>query len=567
MSGAVQALLQAVSQGKPGVSVLEAIMGEDWAQFKAGNPRKALHLQYMVSQQRTRQSAGAGLAFRVGRRTPQALVKMISAGGAKDAKGLRAQMEYLRKDGTVELQRSERHFGIEIDEEEQGRIEASWGLSGSKVTGADKTSHFVVSFPIGTDRDAAARAGRAWAEEMFGAGRFDDRYDYYTADHRDTDHPHTHVVVARRGIEQGHWLKISRRSEMNYDVLREIQVEVAALEGIELEASPRLARGVHDLPPSPAEFWKVKQGLKLEPEAPAHTEESALVAAATVLAFSTQIEAEKKVLGLMSPEMDERLEAIVSTLRAGHQIEARKINSDTDLKELKVMSLQYVEKRAEIVQNFQDMDRDIKNIPDPTQRVALHRHVATLRREAALLLPDNKELQAYRQGGDEAAYQGLRGSGGGVGAEEVRRAAQVRVADIARQAGLDATELQARYGTEAVSKGLVRQWRALELTERSQTRSAAGLEPETRNQAVLAITGAHRQISLVYREAQSRLAEHGVSISEARREQEPRRNDAPPAENTQRTEDLEQVRRQQRARDEKKRDRGRGSRDDDGFGL
>ncbi|MEO1614170.1 MAG: relaxase/mobilization nuclease domain-containing protein, partial [Pseudomonadota bacterium] len=182
----------------------------------------------------------------------------------------------------MELQRSERYFGAPVDAAEAAKMQVSWGMDKPGEARVAQTSHFVVSFPEGTDRDAAERAGRAWAEEMFESGRFGDQWDYYTAYHRDTAYPHIHVVVSRRGMENGDWLKVSNRGALNFDALREVQVEVSEREGIFLEASPRLARGVHARPVPDAEYRRAQE-MGRAPVPPAHSEVSAAAAAAAVL--------------------------------------------------------------------------------------------------------------------------------------------------------------------------------------------------------------------------------------------------------------------------------------------
>ena len=123
-------------------------------------------------------------------------------------------------------------------------IAAAWGLPETDRGGADRTSHFVVSFPQGTDPDAAERAGRAWAVALFDSGAYGDRWDYYTAFHKDTAYPHIHVVVGRRGLDEGQWLRVSSRGELTFDRLREVQVDVAAREGIALTGTtPLKGRG------------------------------------------------------------------------------------------------------------------------------------------------------------------------------------------------------------------------------------------------------------------------------------------------------------------------------------
>ena len=106
---------------------------------------------------------------------------------------------------------------------------------------------------------------------MFGSGTYGgDSYDYYTAFHTDRAHPHMHVVVYRRGLENGEWLKVSERSDMNYDAMRSVLVDVAGREGIDLEATPRLARGLHDRPVPDAEYRRAGEQGRV-PVAPDHT--------------------------------------------------------------------------------------------------------------------------------------------------------------------------------------------------------------------------------------------------------------------------------------------------------
>lgn len=505
--------LQRAANNPNAPSVLDAVMGEDWAQYKAGNARKALQIQYAMDQQRSRRAAGAGLAFRVGRQSPQAMVKLINKGGAKNAQGLKAQMEYLEKDETVILQRSDGFFGLDVDGEQKDLIAEGWGLKDGGKSAYPMTSHFVVSFPIGTDPDAAARAGRAWAEKMFDSGTLGDRYDYYTADHRDTAHPHTHVVVSRRGLENGHWLKVSRRSLINYDSMRQLQVEVAADEGILLEATPRLARGVHDRPMPDARIRAEAERRGPAAQAPEHTEISAIAAAATILEFSNQIDSECQLVKT-TPAAAKSLIRIVTLLREGHQVTARLDRNEALIAELNDMLEQYDAARTAISKSFRTMDRDIADVDDPVQRVSLQRQTAELRREAALLLPDDKELQSFASPERGEDYVGIRTQGGGADADEIRRAARETADQIAQDAGLDPDEVAARYSQRRVSQGLVQQWRMLELEQRARARQNANEAPETDEDARRAVDLAHSRITEEYRTAETRLAGIGIAFSE-----------------------------------------------------
>ncbi len=287
-------LLERGRRAKPGLSALDAVMGEDWALVdfdRAGRPPVSRAGIAAAHARDVARFPGGGPGFSAGR-DPQAVVKMIRTGGASDIRGLRAQMAYLSRQGEEPLCRSERYMGAEIDADQAASLERAWAMPETAPEGgADRTSHLIVSFPEGTPVDAAEQAGRDWAEAMFGSGeQGGDSYDYYTAFHTDRAHPHMHVVVHRRGLERGDWLKVSRRSDITYDRMREVLVGVSREHGIHLEATPRYARGIHERPVPDAEYRRASAERR-EPEVPAHTPETALRAAAGLIHYARGAEA------------------------------------------------------------------------------------------------------------------------------------------------------------------------------------------------------------------------------------------------------------------------------------
>ncbi|MEM8541544.1 MAG: relaxase/mobilization nuclease domain-containing protein [Pseudomonadota bacterium] len=153
----------------------------------------------------------------------------------------------------VYLQRSERYFGINIEKDELSDFCKEWTeqtgvfTKGQKSLSSDPdlTTHIVISFPEHIEADSAHAAARDWAAEMFDSGKYGGKWDYITAFHTNRPHPHLHVIVNRRELENGDWLKISKRNEhINYDSMRDVLVEVAAKHGIELEATSRAERGL-----------------------------------------------------------------------------------------------------------------------------------------------------------------------------------------------------------------------------------------------------------------------------------------------------------------------------------
>lgn len=211
---------------------------------------------------------------------PQAVIKIIRNGGTHTPKEIKAQWDYISKEGTVNLERPESAHGANLERQQWSEESRHWAhLTGRYAPGQagpsniDMTTHIVVSFPPGTDPNDAYAAGRSWSERMFrpldhdnddidigpNAGAGDQfhpvqNYDYVSAFHTDRDHPHMHIVVNRRGSAHG-WLKISRRHPvMNYTNMRNVLVDTAAENNIILEATTRAERGVEGQPPTDAEL-------------------------------------------------------------------------------------------------------------------------------------------------------------------------------------------------------------------------------------------------------------------------------------------------------------------------
>uniref|UniRef100_UPI0028EAD947 relaxase/mobilization nuclease domain-containing protein n=1 Tax=Bradyrhizobium cosmicum TaxID=1404864 RepID=UPI0028EAD947 len=211
---------------------------------------------------------------------PQAIVRIVPRGGARTARQIRDQLNYLSRNGAVDLQRSERHQGVFLPYDRLDEIAQSWAeQTGNYQAGQsaaesnqDLTTHIIVSFPPGTDTSRAHAAGRAWTETMFGSGYNGGSFDYFTAFHVDRQHPHLHVVVNRRALE-GHWLKIARRHpQQNYDNMRAVLVDAAYDHGIELDATRRADRGIMERPITYAEFrrrQRVREAVAIRPEAEA----------------------------------------------------------------------------------------------------------------------------------------------------------------------------------------------------------------------------------------------------------------------------------------------------------
>lgn len=204
----------------------------------------------------------------------QAIVHIVNGGGTRTISRLCAQWNYITRKGAITLKRSERYAPATLPYNEFDAWARGWhaGAATYDIAGPhsesphDVTSHIVVSFPEGTSDGAAEDAGRDWAREMFqpdindpdNAGLPDRdllQYDYVTALHRDTRHPHLHIIVRRRpidgyldehsvvrrpllyiyGAENG--TDPAARSRMNCDNMRRVMARVAHRHDIVLEAA------------------------------------------------------------------------------------------------------------------------------------------------------------------------------------------------------------------------------------------------------------------------------------------------------------------------------------------
>ncbi len=499
MSYQVVDLLRAGRSAPKDVSALDAVMGENWAIVEAGRARRhrdvGLGLK-LAHRRNLERMGGGGLPGR----KPQAVIKMVRKGGASDVRGLRAQLAYLSRDGAQPVQRSEDFGGIDVDAEQAADIERSWRMPPEGSGRADRTSHFIASFPEITHHDAAERAGRAWAEEMFGSGNYGgDSYDYYTAFHTDRSHPHMHVVVHRRGLDRGEWLKVSQRSDMNYDTMRAVLVDVAAHEGIELEATPRLARAVHDRPVPDAEYRLAGREGR-QPVPPEHTRETAILAAAALIHQSRRFATEAQLVEHTAPEAAQVLYAASRAASEGGSLAIVFKNISTGQET--GMSQRIEEAKTEIRSNIAAMDRGMDEVGDSATRMRLARDIAELKAETAPLLGNARDLTPFTEPGTSGRYVGLDANRPSEMA--ARRWVEDEVRLVAARYGVDPDATVERYAGPAPSKGLEAHFERAEVEERSKSRIVRGEEPENALSREVALSKMHRDIGTIYGTARTR---------------------------------------------------------------
>lgn len=496
MSGAtvpsVPALLARGAAAPAHVDPLDAVMGEDWARLRLGRGGAAREPQGVGAHGAKRRRAALAGALAP---NPQALVKLIGAGGAKNARGLRAQMTYLGRAGDVPLRSSESTFGVEIGPDDVGALAAAWGLPETDRGGSDRTSHFVVSFPRDSDPGAAERAGRAWAAALFESGAHGDRWDYYTAFHTDTAYPHIHVVVSRRGLDEGLWLKISARSEISFDRLREVQVEVAGREGIALTGTSRLSRGVHARPVPDAEYRRARrEGRAAVP--PAHSEASAVHAAVSILQHARGYDGAGEALRAEAPDLAARFERAAATLMAGRALVPDPAERILTASETERMVEKVAEVRAEVGRTFAEIEAEIAGVGDAARRAAYLRELGELRAEGAPFPREDTRLQTYRAEAEHPGYRGLAVAADDPRQLEVKAEAERAVRALAERYGLDPEATLERHARPSVSLGLGADFAREEGRERRASRP-----DETPARAEAALAEFRSEVESVYRAA------------------------------------------------------------------
>ena len=481
-------------------------MGEDWGEIglERGG-RAAMRQSIAAAHQEDIAPGGAPMPPCVPAYSAQAVVKMVRTGGARNVAGLKAQMNYLARQGGVELQRSERFMGIEIDEEEVANMVRAWAMPTDGEARADRTSHFIVSFPQGTDEAAAERAGRAWAEEMFGSGAYGgDSFDYYTAFHTDRDHPHIHVVVHRRGLDHGTWLKVAKRSDFNYQAMRDLAVTVGQGEGIELEATPRFARGVHDRTVPDAQYRRAVEAGRI-PVAPAHTEVSAIRTAAAIIHYARRFAAEAKLLAQHSPETAKALEQVAATIAAGQVLSEQNERTKTDASDI---GGKLAEVRADTHARFDILDEQVAGAPDGAERVQLMRQIAALKAEAAPHM-SGAELRDFLRPAAPGRYEGIAATD--VVRSSLKAKADVAVRRIAERYDVNGEATVERYSGGRPSKALAAQYGEAEERERMHARKRRSAFRETPERRQSMLSRMHEEIAAVYRDAREDVRE-GVAV-------------------------------------------------------
>ena len=304
-----------------------------------------------------------------------------------------------------------------------------------------------------------------------------------------------HVVVHRRGLETGAWLKVSRRSDIHYDRMRDVLVDVAGRHDIELEATPRLARGLHERVAPDAEYRRAGHERR-DPVAPEHTPETALRAAAGLVHHARGLKAEARALELTDPAQADRLRAAGLRLGEGRGLTPAVWGLPEPAPRTGEPAALRVRAEREL-EAFARRDAETLDVESPIERVRLMREIAALKADAR---PDlgrhGTDLDDYTIPDDSGRYDGLAGTGREAGL--TAKMATDRIAGIAERHGVDGEATVARFSGGVPSRGLAADFQLAEMLERDASRVRDGLPVEAAEEALAVNLRLHEEIDAVH---------------------------------------------------------------------
>lgn len=172
---------------------------------------------------------------RIAARVPEVMVKVT--GRTRDAAHLRAHLEYISRNGQLELEGAD--GALIVGRRDVADLADDWGstaLADKRRRKDSPVSHSVIlSMPAGTNEIAVRDAARSFAADMF-AGR----HDYVFTLHTDTPRPHVHLAICSRG----HTGERLNPKKADLELWRQTFAQALRDRGVEAEATPRRARGV-----------------------------------------------------------------------------------------------------------------------------------------------------------------------------------------------------------------------------------------------------------------------------------------------------------------------------------
>ena len=215
---------------------------KDWGDRLHYSPVKGARGRNIRSGGATRPAQSAPLSSlatkekiaRTTKKTAEVMVKI--SGGGKNMKHIKAHMDYISRNGGVEIEDENGDIHKGIDAVRDVRDAWAKGKIGIPYEGEKRKEAFniVLSMPPGTDRQSVKDAAREFAKQEF------KNHQYIFAAHDDEKHPHVHLTVKAIGNDG---IRLNpRKGDLQF--WREQFAQKLRDQGIEANATPRRERGV-----------------------------------------------------------------------------------------------------------------------------------------------------------------------------------------------------------------------------------------------------------------------------------------------------------------------------------
>lgn len=395
-----------------------ALMGDPWLEMEwrrmIGGKAARLHVEggNGNAERGGRYAAALSDRQRIGNAigAPQAIVKVIAGGGVADRGELTAQLKYLARDGDLELEEAESDFrGPVEDRLDIEEIAASWAedwqvaaeQDGRFARAKSKTFHLLVSFPEGTDTGKAKAAAWSFADRLCHSGDYGDEWRNVRAWHEDRGHPHMHLVIDRRGAS-GRMMKIHPAAEINPTVLRGLQVDTAAEQGIALNDTPRASRGVTRQPQSTRE-WRAERGPDVRGRAPSRDRYAALAKGFAEDTARREAEAHKELAARLQSRgqtgLADTLRDAARILEAGKALKTMDGEAAREITPEDLMAMDAETLSKTLSEAVREAEELAPQITDETERVALEVETGQIWRDFAHLLPEDERSEQAREVG------------------------------------------------------------------------------------------------------------------------------------------------------------------------
>ncbi len=321
-----------------------------------------------------------------------------------------AQLKYLSRDGDLELEQADGDIrGLVETRGEIEEIAELWADDWKQAAGQDQrfaraktnTFHLLVSFPEGTDTERAKAAAWTFADRLCHSGDYGDEWRNVRAWHEDRAHPHMHLVIDRRG-ESGRMMKIHPAADINPKVLRALQVDTAAEQGIALNDTPRSSRGITRQPESSRE-WRAERGPQPRGRTKMRDRYADLTRRFAVDTARREAEAQRELAVRLQSRgqigLADTVQGAARTLEAGGEL--RTMDGEA-AREITPEDLQAMDEET-LSKTITDAVREVEELAprmtDENERAALEVETGQIRREFAHLLPEEERPEHSREVG------------------------------------------------------------------------------------------------------------------------------------------------------------------------